>query len=216
MHIIKIIQNEISTSITVKGSKFIGYAIPITNKSEIDEYLNQLRKEHYKATHVCYAYRIGKQNLTEFGADAGEPSGTAGKPILGAIHKYELREILVAVVRYFGGSKLGIRGLIDAYSQAATNTLQQAHKIHLAKYQLCSFIVDYQNIASIEYQLRQQAAQLMDSKYEEQVYLQVAFPSEHWQSLQNWLDDKTGQDVIKNLQILDQDWLELSEKISDK
>lgn len=102
-----------------KASRFIGYAYPVQDALDVQERIEALRKEHFKATHVCYAYRLGL-NATEFRAnDDGEPSGTAGRPILGQIDSLELTNVLVAVVRYYGGVKLGTGGLKNAYKYGA-------------------------------------------------------------------------------------------------
>jgi len=107
-----------------RGSKFIGYAFPVKSVEEFKDILNEIKKEHPKATHHCYAYRIGLDGNTYRVSDAGEPSGTAGRPILGQIDSKELVNVLVIVVRYFGGTLLGVPGLINAYRSAAALALQ--------------------------------------------------------------------------------------------
>jgi uncharacterized YigZ family protein len=107
-----------------RGSKFIGYVCPISSTAEFKQKLNEIKKEHPKATHHCFAYRLGK-DLNNFRVgDDGEPSGSAGKPILGQIDSRELTDTLVIVVRYFGGTLLGVPGLINAYKSAASLALQ--------------------------------------------------------------------------------------------
>ncbi|MFV0289768.1 MAG: YigZ family protein [Mangrovibacterium sp.] len=109
-----------------KSSKFIAYAYPVETEEEIKELIAALKKEHYAARHHCYAWRLGAE-LTNFRAnDDGEPSSTAGKPILGQIQKAELTNILIVVVRYFGGILLGTSGLINAYRNAAAMVIDQA------------------------------------------------------------------------------------------
>jgi uncharacterized YigZ family protein len=107
-----------------RGSKFIGYARPVKNVEEFKEGLNEIKKEHPKATHHCFAYRIGLDGNNFRSSDDGEPSGTAGRPILGQIDSKELVNVLVIVVRYFGGTLLGVPGLINAYRSAAALALQ--------------------------------------------------------------------------------------------
>lgn len=109
-----------------KGSKFIAYAFPVETEDEIKEYIQTLKKEHHSARHHCYAWRLGASKKRFRANDDGEPSSTAGKPILGQIRKLELTNILVVVVRYFGGTLLGISGLINAYKEAAANVLSKA------------------------------------------------------------------------------------------
>jgi uncharacterized YigZ family protein len=107
-----------------RGSTFIAHAFPIIVADDFRRILNELKKEHPKATHHCFAYRIGIDGNTFRVSDAGEPAGTAGKPILGQIDSRELTNILVIVVRYFGGTLLGVPGLINAYKSATALVLQ--------------------------------------------------------------------------------------------
>jgi len=107
-----------------RGSRFIAYAFPVDSISAFKEKLNALKKEHAKATHHCFAYRIGEDGSTFRVSDDGEPSGSAGRPILGQIDSKELTNTLVIVVRYFGGTLLGVPGLINAYKSAAALALQ--------------------------------------------------------------------------------------------
>lgn len=107
-----------------RGSKFIAYASPLQNKNEFKLLLQQLKKEHPKAVHHCFAYRIGFEGNEFRVSDDGEPAGTAGKPILGQIDSKQLTNTLVMVVRYFGGTLLGVPGLIQAYKSSAAMALQ--------------------------------------------------------------------------------------------
>ncbi len=107
-----------------KGSQFIAYAFPVTSIDEFKKKLEVVKKEHPKATHHCFAYRIGTDNNTFRVSDDGEPSGTAGRPILGQIDSKQLTDTLIIVVRYFGGTLLGVPGLINAYKTAASLVLQ--------------------------------------------------------------------------------------------
>ncbi len=109
-----------------RGSKFLGYAFPVENRDEVKRFLEQIKSEHHAARHWCYAYRIGKQNIEERANDDGEPAHSAGTPILNQIKSAGLTDVLVIVVRYFGGVKLGVGGLIQAYKTAAKDVLEQA------------------------------------------------------------------------------------------
>ena len=109
---------------TEKRSKFLAFAIPVTTIEQVKEQVDAYQKKYYDARHVCYAYRLGERGEQERSNDNGEPSGTAGKPILGQIHSKELTNVLVIVVRYFGGMKLGTSGLIVAYRLAAAEALE--------------------------------------------------------------------------------------------
>ncbi|MFT4221461.1 IMPACT family protein [Dysgonomonas sp.] len=111
---------------TEKRSRFIAYAIPVLSTRDVKNEIDKLKKEFYDARHVCWAYMLGADRLEFRSNDDGEPSGTAGKPILGQINSNELTNILVAVVRYFGGIKLGTSGLILAYREAAADAIREA------------------------------------------------------------------------------------------
>lgn len=108
-----------------KGSKFFGYVFPILSEDEINDIIIELRNNHSKASHFCYAFKIGIDNTTIRANDDGEPSNSAGKPILGQIESNELTNILIVVVRYFGGTKLGIGGLQTAYKTAAKMAIEE-------------------------------------------------------------------------------------------
>ena len=106
-----------------RSSKFLTYAYPVENEAEIKELLDALRKQYYDATHHCYAYRLGAHGELFRANDDGEPSGTAGKPILGQLLSANLTNCLVVVVRYFGGTKLGVSGLIQAYKESTAEVI---------------------------------------------------------------------------------------------
>ena len=121
---------ELSEGIyTEKRSKFIAIAIPVRTLEEVKQHLEVYQKKYYDARHVCYAYMLGHERKDFRANDNGEPSGTAGKPILGQINSNELTDILIVVVRYFGGIKLGTSGLIQAYKAAAAEAIAAAEVI---------------------------------------------------------------------------------------
>lgn len=109
-----------------KGSRFISFAFQVNSEEEIRDIVQSLKKEHHAARHHCYAWRLGAQNTSFRTNDDGEPSSTAGKPILGQIQSYDLTNILIVVVRYFGGTLLGVSGLINAYRNAALDAILKA------------------------------------------------------------------------------------------
>lgn len=107
-----------------KGSRFLGFAFPVTNEDQIKEHLDALKKEHHSARHWCYAWQLGKGYEHYRANDDGEPSNSAGMPIYGQIQAFDLTNVLVVSVRYFGGTKLGVGGLIQAYKTSAQLTLE--------------------------------------------------------------------------------------------
>lgn len=120
------LQNPSEALFKEKMSRFLAFAFPVSDTDEIKEILVQFQKKYYDARHLCYAYMLGYERQEFRANDNGEPSGTAGKPILGQINSFELTNVLVIVVRYFGGVKLGTGGLVVAYREAAKMALESA------------------------------------------------------------------------------------------
>ena len=125
----KVISSSSEGEYKEKGSKFIAYAYPVSSIENFEYYLEEVKSIHPKARHHCYAYRIGIGGKLFRANDDGEPSGTAGKPILGQLMSFEISDCLVVVVRYFGGTKLGASGLINAYKLATYDALSKAEII---------------------------------------------------------------------------------------
>ena len=112
-----------------RGSRFVSIAIPVSDQEEIKPIIDKIKKEHHEARHHCYAYMIGHERLAWRVNDDGEPSGTAGRPILGQINSYGLTNIIIVISRYFGGTLLGVSGLINAYRSAAASAIENAEII---------------------------------------------------------------------------------------
>ena len=144
-----------------RGSKFLGYAFPISTIDEFKSHLQNLKKEHAKAVHHCFAYRLGVDGNVFRSSDDGEPSGTAGKPILGQIDSKGITNVAIVVVRYFGGTLLGVPGLINAYKTTAAFTLQVVPLVKKqveVKYQLQ---FDYTRTGEVMQLLKQMQATLL-------------------------------------------------------
>lgn len=139
----------VETLLKEKGSKFLGFAYPVKNEVEIKKYLDHLLELHPKATHHCYAWRLGLDKNNYRANDDGEPSGTAGKPILGQIDSFQLTNCLVVSIRYFGGTKLGVPGLISAYKASAKETLAIAEIVTHELYENFELSSDYQHLNKI-------------------------------------------------------------------
>ncbi len=139
----KTITNVSKAIYTEKRSKFIAYAIPVLSVEDAKVEIDKLKKEYYDARHVCWAYMLGAERQEFRSNDDGEPSGTAGKPILGQINSNELTNILIAVIRYFGGIKLGTSGLIVAYREAAAEAIMGAEIIEKTVDCQVSFSFEY-------------------------------------------------------------------------
>ena len=123
------LKSPIQAEFKDKGSRFLAFAYPVQTAEQVKKHVDDLRQEHHKARHWCYAYRLGVDGNQFRANDDGEPSGSAGRPILGQIDSFELTDVLVVVVRYFGGTLLGVPGLIHAYKTSTQMALENAQII---------------------------------------------------------------------------------------
>lgn len=148
-----------------RGSKFIGYAIPVSNEDEVKTQLEQLRELHPSARHVCYAYILGSNSETYRANDDGEPNGSAGLPILNQIRSKEITNVLVAVVRYFGGTKLGVSGLIHAYKEAAKQALDLSTVITTVMKASIRLRFPHSSIGDVERTIRQNNYEISEQHF---------------------------------------------------
>ena len=148
-----------------RSSKFLTYAYPVESESEIKELLDALRKQYYDATHHCYAYRLGAHGEIFRANDDGEPSGTAGKPILGQLLSANLTNCLVVVVRYFGGTKLGVSGLIQAYKESTADVIAVSKIIEKTVDRVVKIDFDYTSMNGVMRIVKE-----MNPRIDEQVF----------------------------------------------
>jgi uncharacterized YigZ family protein len=148
-----------------KGSKFLGFAFPVRNEAEIAAFLETLATKYYDARHHCYAWRLGPEGKKYRANDAGEPNHSAGDPILNEIKSRELFDVLVVVVRYFGGTKLGIPGLIEAYGVAAADALEAAPKTQRTLTERVGIIFAYDQTAEVGRVLQKFSLKPVNSEY---------------------------------------------------
>jgi len=132
-----------------KGSRFLAYTWPVSSEDEIKNLLAALKKDHHKARHICFAYRLGADKANFKYSDDGEPHNSAGFPILGQIKSFDLTNILIAVVRYFGGTKLGLGGLTSAYKDAAKDALEHASIVEDVEHETISITIDYAHLSEL-------------------------------------------------------------------
>jgi len=157
-----------------KGSKFFGYAFPVTSEDEIKSHLESLRKQHFGAVHFCYAWQMGTERVSFRANDDGEPSNSAGMPIYGQIQSFELTNILIVVVRFFGGVKLGVGGLISAYKTTAQMALgisdieERTIDIHF----IVSF--DYKNMNKVMRVIKEKNLEIISQKMELSCEIEIA------------------------------------------
>ncbi len=157
-----------------KGSKFYAYAYPVKNEDEIKAILQSLKKEHHSARHHCYAWRLGTEEKRDRSNDDGEPSSTAGKPILGQIQSFSLTNILIVVVRYFGGTLLGTSGLINAYKNAAMDALQHANIISKQIENTFELTFEYPLMNHVMQTLKQENLKIIKTDFRESCRLQFS------------------------------------------
>lgn len=162
-----------------RGSKFHAYAYPVYTAADIKERLQALKKEHPKAVHHCYAYRLGTDGLQFRANDDGEPSGSAGKPILGQIDSAGLTNVLVVVVRYFGGTLLGVPGLINAYKTAAADAFATVGREEKWIEQLLLINCDYNAISEVLYLLKQNEATIYQQELQLFCSITAGIPLPH-------------------------------------
>ena len=162
----KTIERQSEAVYTEKRSKFIAIAIPVRTLTEVKAHLEEYQKKYYDARHVCYAYMLGAERKEFRANDNGEPSGTAGKPILGQINSNELTDILIIVVRYFGGIKLGTSGLIVAYRTAAAQAIAEAAIIEKTVDQDVKIIFEYPFMNDVMRIVKEEAPEILEQSYD--------------------------------------------------
>jgi len=156
-----------------KGSKFISFAYPVSSVEEIKDVLASVRKKYYDARHVCYAYVLGVDRHEFRANDDGEPSGTAGRPILGQIHSRSLTDVLVVVIRYFGGVLLGTGGLVVAYKEAAAEALDNAVKVEKQVEVPLTIYFPYPQMNEVLCRIREHQAKIISQEFKLECTLQV-------------------------------------------
>jgi uncharacterized YigZ family protein len=157
-----------------KNSKFFGFAFPVTSEIEVKTYLENLKAEHFSARHWCYAYQIGTENIKFRANDDGEPSNSAGMPIYGQIQSFDITNVLVVVVRYFGGVKLGVGGLISAYKTTAQLTLEEANIIEKTIDKHFKITFDYKNMNKVMRIIKEKNIQILHQKMELNCEIEIA------------------------------------------
>ncbi len=168
-----ILRNRNKCQIKEKGSRFIARAVPVGSTSEVATEISRLRRLEYDATHHCSAYRVGESAELSRSVDDGEPSGTAGAPILRQIESAELTNTLVVVTRYYGGTKLGTGGLIRAYGAAAEAVLKGAGKELVTRRTPLSLVFDYADTSPAMFTIQQFDAVITTTKYDEKTRIEV-------------------------------------------
>ena len=181
-----------------KNSKFFGYAFPVTSEESIKVHLQELKKKHHAARHWCYAYQIGTENKKYRVNDDGEPSNSAGQPIYGQIQSFEITNVLVVVVRYFGGVKLGVGGLINAYKTAAKMALEETKVITKTIDQDFVITFDYKNMNKVMRIIKEKQLRIINQRLELNCEITISVRKKDAQAIFD-LFDRLYEINIRNL-----------------
>lgn len=158
-----------------RGSKFLAYAYPIEHENDVKPLVENLKKEHFKAVHHCYAYRLGLDRTNYRVNDDGEPSGTAGKPILNTLLSHDITNILVVVVRYFGGMLLGVPGLINAYKSATAEALTVAEVIEKTVNDVYNVSFEFVQMNDVMKVVKEFGLKIRNQTYDNQCTMELEF-----------------------------------------
>lgn len=172
-----------------KNSKFFGYAFPVTTEEEIKTHLDNLRKQHHGAVHFCYAFQIGTDKIIYRANDDGEPSNSAGAPIYGQIQSFDVTNILIVVVRFFGGVKLGVGGLISAYKITTQMALEAAEIVEktINIHYIISF--DYKNMNKVMRLIKEKNLEIISQKMEMNCEIEIATRKKNADSIFEIIDN---------------------------
>jgi uncharacterized YigZ family protein len=175
-----------------KGSRFIAMAFPVREQSEVKPIIDKLRKDHHEARHHCYAWMMGIERTNFRVNDDGEPSGTAGKPMLGQINSAGLTNILIVVIRYFGGTLLGVSGLINAYRSAAADAIANAEIVERKLQEYYEITFPYISMNDVMKILKEENAGQFDQKFDNECRITINFRVLSREKILNRLDRVEG------------------------
>ena len=190
------------SEIVINKSCFLGYCIPISNEQEAQERLAELKKRHWDARHCCYAFRLAENGISR-SSDDGEPSGTAGAPILNVLSQSGVENALIAVVRYFGGVLLGTGGLVRAYGKAASEALAAAGILHMRLCETITLSLSYASYSALEPLLRS-GGYAAQAEFGEKVTLHCTLPVEQAELFVSAATERTdgGAAILRGTQAL--------------
>lgn len=190
------VEQEASAEIVEKKSRFIAELYPVVSEEEALGILEKVKKRYWDARHHCWAFVIGEEQPLERCSDDGEPSGTAGKPILEVIRGAQLRNVLIVVTRYFGGTLLGTGGLVRAYTSSSKAAVEAADVVvKIAGYKL-KIQTDYTGLGKIQYLLAQKGIEIVESEYAENVVLTILIAKDDEQGLIKELTEATNAQAV--------------------
>jgi len=181
--------------VKIKGSRFIAAAGPARGQADVDALLAGERKRYHGATHYCYAFRLGKAGEVSHYSDAGEPSGSAGRPILAAIDRSGFTEVAVVVTRYFGGTKLGAGGLARAYGEVADRALRSAEPVTCYATAPLRITFPHALVGNVMHVISRVGARITDTAYDEEVHLTLEVRQSKLDELRNALTERTSGNI---------------------
>ena len=193
------IANEFRTEYIIEKSRFIATIAPVSTEEEAQAFIQRISKEFWDATHNCTAYAIGPRQEQQRSSDNGEPSGTAGKPMLEVLKKTTITNVAVVVTRYFGGIKLGTGGLIRAYSHSVAKAVQEGPKLLIAPRQIVSLTIDYSYFGSVERQLQTLGLPYQPS-FTDTISLEIYVEPNFVSDLETTITNLTGGNLLWELQ----------------
>jgi len=179
-----------------KGSKFIAYAVPFTNEDALKDIIQELKDLHPKARHHCWAYRVTPDRTVFRINDDGEPSGTAGRPILNVLLSQDLTNILVAVVRYFGGTLLGVPGLINAYKSATQDALKEAQIVEKTVNDVYAVRFDYLQMNDVMRIVKDEDLKVLKQEFDNQCYMELEVRKMQVNAIVNKMDHVEGVKLL--------------------
>lgn len=183
---------EGESEIVIQKSRFLTYVRRVETEEEAIEFIQEIKKMHHNATHNCSAYMIGEHDQIQKANDDGEPSGTAGVPMLEVLKKQGLKDTAVVVTRYFGGIKLGGGGLIRAYGRATTEGIAATGVVERKLHQIVNITIDYTWLGKVENELRQSPYPLKEMLYEENVCIVMYVPMAETDKFYDWITEMTN------------------------
>lgn len=181
-----------------KNSKFIAYSFFVENETEIKQFLTQLKSQHPSANHHCYAWCLGTNEITSRANDDGEPSNTAGKPILNQLQHHQLSNCLVVVVRYFGGTLLGVNGLINAYKMAASQVLAQSQIHEVFKTEVYKICFEMDDMNKVMRAIKYLDAKIMSNHFETSHEITIKIRSMDLEKLNEILSSNYKVKILKH------------------
>lgn len=203
----KTVKERVSSQIVEKKSKFISDLYYIESEKDAEEKIIEIKKTYHDARHHCFAYRVlEKGNIIERASDDGEPSGTAGAPILQLLSKQELVNVLVVVTRYFGGILLGTGGLVRAYTQSANESIEKAKIVNIELGEILKIPISYQNLPYIQYYCGKRAIPIIKMNFDNEPYAVIEILLKEKDEFLKEMEKK--QILINKIEVLDQKYLE--------